>query len=110
MEAVHNQIDSLAKPVSMYIQGIPSVHVFATFFFAKKRVELKIPISLLLVVFHLVSKKVGEDSVRVKSVSVTELLLCPWHRAVCFSYTDQRLSNMLKLTRLVSRALRISAH
>lgn len=39
--------------------------------------------SLLFMI--MVIKKVGEDPIRMKSVSLTELS-CPWHRATCFSY------------------------
>lgn len=55
----------------------------------------------------MVPKKGDEDSVIMKSVSVTEFLSRPWHWATCFSYIDQRLGNMLELTQLVSHAARI---
>ena len=44
-----------------------------------------------------------------KSVSVTTLLVGPWHWAACFLYFDQGLNDVLRLTQLVGQALRMSS-
>ena len=50
-----------------------------------------------------------EGAIIMKSVLVTTLLVGPWHWAVCFPYIDQGLNDVLRLTQLVSQALRMSS-
>lgn len=52
MEAVHNQADALAKPMSVCVRGVQSAYVFVTFF-GEKKMKLKIEINFMFIGFFL---------------------------------------------------------